>query len=66
MSNHSSSINSPDESEHYSKFVPDLDTAIKEKIIEIPGAVDYIENLQRILKKLIKKIRKLKNKIIVS
>lgn len=65
MSDLSKSTNS-DESEPYSKIVPELDTALKEDLLKIPGAIEYIEKLQRTLKKLVKKIRKFKKKIAVS
>lgn len=65
MSDISKSTNS-DESEQYSKIIPELDSTLKENLLKIPGATEYIEKLQRTLKKLVKKIRKFKNKIAVS
>lgn len=61
----SKSTNS-DDSNNCSKIVPELDISLKEKMVQIPGAIEYIEKLQRTLKQLVKKIRKLKNKIAVS
>lgn len=55
-----------DESDPCSKFVPEIDISLKEELVQIPGAIEYIEKLQRTLKQLVKKIRKLKNKIAVS
>lgn len=55
-----------DDLDHSSKIVPELDASLKEELIEIPGAIEYIEKLQRTLKQLVKKIRKLKKRISVS
>lgn len=66
MSNVNKMTNSSDDSEHQSKIVPELATSLKEHLLEVPGAIEYIERLQKTLRKLVKKIRKLKNKITVS
>lgn len=63
MSDVSKSTNS-DELEQYSKIIPELDSALKDDLLKIPGATEYIEKLHRTLKKLVKKLRKLKNKIV--
>lgn len=66
MSDQSRSAISSDESVNKFKIVPELDILLKEKLLKIPGAIEYIEKLQRTLKKLVKKIRKIKNKLAVS
>lgn len=65
MSDLSRSTTSED-SEFNNKVVPEIEAFLKENLLQIPGAIEYIEKLQRTLRKLVKKIRKLKNKIAVS
>lgn len=55
-----------DDSEQQSQVIPELDPLILEKLQEIPEALKYVEKLQRTLKKLVNKIRKLKKKKSVS
>lgn len=63
MSYVNNSTNS-DESDYCCKIVPELDASLKEEFLQIPGAIEYVEKLQKTLKKLVKKIRKLKSKIV--
>lgn len=65
MTDLSKSTNSND-FEFYNRVVPEIDPSLKEHLLLVPGAIEYIEKLQRTLRKLVKKIRKLKSKKAVS
>lgn len=53
-----------DDVQNISKNVFDIDPVLLEKLSSIPGAMDYINKLHKLLKKYIRRIKKLKDKLV--